>query len=97
VAFFDFEETMLRTIRILAENKPGALMRVTGILTAKGLNIETLTLAPTQEMAGISEILISAQVEPWLERRVVAEMNRLVNVLEAEDITEAEQDGEEAA
>jgi len=88
---------MLRTIRVLAENKPGALMRVTGILTAKGLNIETLSLAPTQERAEFSEILITAQVEPWLERRVVAEMNRLVNVLEAEDVTEAENAEENAA
>ena len=88
---------MLRTIRILADNKPGALMRVAGILTAKGLNIETPSLAPTQDQAGISEILITAEVEPRLERRVVAEMNRLVNVLEAVDLTEAECAGEEAA
>ena len=88
---------MLRTIRLLAENKPGTLMRVAGILTAKGLNIETLTLAPTREQDGISEIRITAQVEPHLERRVVAEMNRLVNVLEAEDVTEAECADEEAA
>ena len=38
---------MLQTISILLENKPGALLRVTGVLSARGYNIEGLTVAKT--------------------------------------------------
>lgn len=37
---------MQQIIRVWLENKPGALMRVAGILTAKGSNIESLTVMP---------------------------------------------------
>jgi len=38
---------MLQLMSLLLENKPGALMRVTGLLTARGYNIESLTVART--------------------------------------------------
>ena len=38
---------MLQIISLLLENKPGALMRVTGLLTQRGYNIESLTVART--------------------------------------------------
>ncbi len=38
---------MLQLISLLMENKPGALMRVTGLLSSRGYNIESLTVART--------------------------------------------------
>ena len=38
---------MLQLISLLVENKPGSLMRVTGVLAARGYNIESLTVART--------------------------------------------------
>ena len=38
---------MLQIISLLVENKPGALMRITGLLSARGYNIESLTVART--------------------------------------------------
>ena len=38
---------MLQLISLLVEHKPGALMRVTGVLSARGYNIESLTVART--------------------------------------------------
>ena len=38
---------MLQVISLLLENKPGALMRVTGLLSQRGYNIESLTVART--------------------------------------------------
>ena len=38
---------MLQIISLLVENKPGALMRITGVLSARGYNIESLTVART--------------------------------------------------
>jgi acetolactate synthase I/III small subunit len=78
---------MLQVISLLVENKPGALMRITGVLTARGYNIESLTVARTQEV-GLSRMTIVVDVEPQLRRQVIKQMNRLINVLQANDLTE---------
>ncbi len=79
---------MQRTIHLRVEDKPGVLMRVAGIITAKGENITSLTVSPDPECAGIARMVLVAQVEPRLQRRVVHEMNRLIQVLEAVDVSE---------
>lgn len=78
---------MEQTISVWLENKPGALMRVAGILAAKGCNITSLILEPDPHRPGLSQMTVSADVEPRLRVKVVNEMNRLVNVLEATDIS----------
>ncbi len=79
---------MLQIISLLVENKPGALMRVTGVLTARGFNIESLTVAKTLDPT-LSRISIVVDVEPQLRSQVVKQMNKLVNVLQATDLTDA--------
>jgi acetolactate synthase-1/3 small subunit len=79
---------MLQVISILLENKPGALMRVTGVLTARGYNIETLTVARTLDPE-LSRMTIVVDVDPILRTQVIKQMNKLVNVLQAVDLTEA--------
>lgn len=78
---------MLQIISLLVENKPGALMRVTGVLTARGFNIESLTVAKTLDPT-LSRISIVVDVEPQLRSQVVKQMNKLVNVLQATDLTD---------
>ena len=78
---------MLQIISLLVENKPGALMRVTGVLTARGFNIESLTVAKTLDPT-LSKISIVVDVEPNLRSQVVKQMNKLVNVLQATDLTD---------
>src|SRR5271169_6348613 len=79
---------MLQVISLLLENKPGALMRVTGVLTARGYNIETLTVARTLDPE-LSRMTIVVDVDPILRAQVIKQMNKLVNVLQAVDLTEA--------
>ena len=79
---------MLQTISILLENKPGALLRVTGVLSARGYNIEGLTVAKTPDPA-ISQMTITVDVEERQRGQVIKQMNKLVNVLQAVDLTEA--------
>src|SRR5437899_10930804 len=79
---------MLVVISLLLENKPGALMRVTGVLTARGYNIETLTVARTIDPE-LSRMTIVVDVDPKLCAQVIKQMNKLVNVLQAADLTEA--------
>ncbi|MCU1327514.1 MAG: acetolactate synthase, small subunit [Bryobacterales bacterium] len=79
---------MLQTISILLENKPGALLRVTGVLAARGYNIETLTVAKTLDPE-LSRMTITVNVEDRLRTQVVKQMNKLVNVLQASDLTDS--------
>lgn len=78
---------MLQIISLLLENKPGALMRVTGLLTARGFNIESLTVARTLDPE-LSRMSIVVDVEPHLRTQVIKQMNKLVNVLQATDLTD---------
>ena len=79
---------MLMTISLLMENKPGALMRVTGLLTQRGYNIDSLTVARTLD-PGLSRMTIMVDVDSKLRAQVIKQMNKLVNVLQAQDLTEA--------
>lgn len=79
---------MLQIISLLVENKPGALMRVTGLLSARAYNIESLTVARTLDPA-LSRMSIVVDVEPNLRSQVIKQMNKLVNVLQATDLTES--------
>lgn len=78
---------MQQIISLLLENKPGALMRVTGLLTARGFNIESLTVARTLDPE-LSRMSIVVDVEPHLRGQVIKQMNKLVNVLQATDLTD---------
>ena len=78
---------MLQVISILLENKPGALLRVTGVLSARGYNIESLTVGRTLDPA-LSRMTIVVDVEDRLRGQVVKQMNKLINVLQATDLTD---------
>jgi acetolactate synthase-1/3 small subunit len=79
---------MLQLISLLVENKPGALMRVTGVLAARGYNIESLTVARTLDPE-LSRMSITVDVEPSQCAQVIKQINKLINVLQATDLTEA--------
>src|SRR5580658_6042793 len=74
---------MLQVISILLENKPGALMRVTGLLTQRGYNIESLTVARTLDPE-LSRMTIAVDVDDNIRPQV----NKLINVLQATDLTD---------
>jgi acetolactate synthase-1/3 small subunit len=78
---------MLQLISLLVENKPGALMRVTGVLSARGYNIESLTVARTLD-AELSRMSIVVDIEPAQRAQLIKQMNKLINVLQASDLTE---------
>jgi acetolactate synthase-1/3 small subunit len=69
------------------ENKPGALMRVTGLLSQRGYNIESLTVARTLDPT-LSRMTITVDVEANIRTQVIKQMNKLINVLQATDMTE---------
>ena len=79
---------MQQIISLLMENKPGALMRVTGLLSQRGYNIESLTVARTIDPT-LSRMTITVDVEPNIRAQVIKQMNKLINVLQATDMTES--------
>src|SRR5436190_447841 len=78
---------MLQIISLILENKPGALMRVTGLLTQRGYNIESLTVARTLDPE-LSRMTIVVDVDSLQRAQVIKQMNKLINVLQANDLTE---------
>ena len=78
---------MLQIISLLVENKAGALMRITGLLSARGYNIESLTVARTFDPT-LSRMTIAVDVDTKLHVQVIKQMNKLINVLQATDLTE---------
>jgi acetolactate synthase-1/3 small subunit len=78
---------MLQVISLLVENKPGALMRITGVLSCRGYNIESLTVARTLDPT-LSRMTIVVDLDANLRSQVIKQMNKLVNVLQASDLTE---------
>ena len=78
---------MRQAIRLSVQDQPGVLMRVAGIITAKGANIHSLTVEPDPLQMGMAKIYVVADIELRLRQRVVNEMNRLIQVLEACDVT----------
>ena len=78
---------MQRTIQLWLEDKPGALMRVAGTLTAPGIAILSLRFAPDHCKPGVSRMTIVAEFEPRMQPRAMAKLNRLIDVLSAIDVT----------
>jgi acetolactate synthase I/III small subunit len=79
---------MLQIISLLLENKPGALMRVTGLLTQRGYNIESLTVGRTLDPE-LSRMTIVVDVDAHQRQQVIKQANKLINVLQATDLTES--------
>ena len=63
-------------------------MRITGVLSARGYNIESLTVARTLDPT-LSRMTIVVDLEPQLRSQVIKQMNKLVNVLQASDLTDS--------
>ncbi len=78
---------MLQVISVLLENKPGALLRVTGLLSARGYNIESLTVARTIDPE-FSRMTIVVDVDPEIRGQVIKQMNKLINVISATEMTD---------
>lgn len=68
------------TLSVLVENKPGVLVRVSGLFSRRGFNIESLAVGPT-EHEEISRITILVSVEGTALEQVIRQLDKLVNVL----------------
>src|SRR5690606_26640651 len=81
------EAIMKHVISILLENEPGALSRVVGLFSARGYNIETLTVAPTEDDT-LSRMTIVTQGSDDVIEQITKHLNRLVDVVKVVDLSE---------
>ncbi len=78
---------MKHVISILLENEPGALSRVVGLFSARGYNIETLTVAPTEDST-LSRMTIVTEGSDEVVEQITKHLNRLVDVVKVVDLSE---------
>ncbi len=80
---------MRHIISILLENESGALSRVAGLFTARGYNIESLTVAPTED-ATLSRITLVTRGSEEVIEQITKQLNKLVDVVKLVDLTEGD-------
>jgi acetolactate synthase-1/3 small subunit len=79
---------MRHIIAVLLENEPGALSRVVGLFSARGYNIETLTVAPTEDRSMSRMTIVTSGSDDVIEQ-ITKHLNRLIDVVKVFDLIES--------
>jgi acetolactate synthase-1/3 small subunit len=77
---------MRHIIAILLQNEAGALTRVAGLFSTRGYNIESLSVAPTDDPT-VSRLTLVTKGEDPVIQQIVNQLNKLVDVVNVEDMT----------
>jgi acetolactate synthase-1/3 small subunit len=78
---------MRHIISVLMENESGALSRVVGLFSQRGYNIESLTVAPTEDQS-LSRLTLTTEGDDGKIEQITKHLNRLVEVVKLVDLTE---------
>ena len=78
---------MRRIISILLENEFGSLSRVVGLFSQRGYNIDTLTVAPTDDET-LSRITLTTEGDDKMVEQIVKQLYKLIDTLKVTDLTE---------
>lgn len=81
------ENTEKRTFAVLVTNEPGVLARVVGLFSARGYNIESLTVAETDAESHVSRITIVTSGTALILEQIRAQLERMVSVRGVQDVT----------
>ena len=80
---------MRHIISVLLENEAGALSRVAGLFSARGYNIESLTVSPTEDPTLSRMTIVTAGSDEVLEQ-ITKHLNKLIEVVKVLDLTEGD-------
>jgi acetolactate synthase-1/3 small subunit len=80
---------MRHIISVLLENEPGALSRVVGLFSQRNYNIESLTVAPTDD-ATLSRLTVTTVGDDRVIEQITKHLNKLIDVVKVVDLTEGE-------
>jgi len=78
---------MRHIISVLMENEPGALSRVVGLFSQRNYNIDSLTVAPTEDVS-LSRLTLTTSGDDARIEQITKHLNRLVDVVKLVDLTE---------
>ena len=77
------------TIALLVENRTGVLARIAGLISAKGYNIDSLSVGETLDPT-VSRMTLVVHGDEWVIEQVVKQLNRLIDVIKVIDLTDEE-------
>ncbi len=89
-AYFLTKETMAEerhTLSVLVETEPGILARIAGLFSARGFNIESLTVSETEHDKALSRITVVTIATPKVLSQIKLQLKRLVPVHRVHDLT----------
>ena len=78
---------MRHILSVLVENKSGVLSRVTGMISRRGFNIESLTVAPTEDES-LSRMTIIVEADEVGFEQITKQLHKLVSVYKISDFTD---------
>ena len=78
---------MRHILSILAENEAGALSRIAGLFSARGYNIDSLTVAPTEDPTMSRFTIVTTGTDDVIEQ-ITKQLNKLVEVVKVVDLTD---------
>ena len=78
---------MRHILSILVENEAGALSRISGLFSARGYNIESLTVAPTEDPTMSRMTIVTVGSDDVIEQ-ITKQLNKLIDVVKLSDLTE---------
>ncbi len=84
----EHREAERHVLTVVVDNEPGILAKITGLFTARGYNIDSLTVADISEDHAISRITIVTGGPPQVIDQIQAQLERLVPVHRVIDLTE---------
>lgn len=79
---------MRHIISILVENEAGALCRIAGLFSARAFNIESLTVAPTED-ATVSRMTIVTSGSDAIIEQITKQLNKLIDVIKLIDLNDS--------
>ena len=85
-----------RIISFIVSNQPGVLSRVSGLISRRGFNIDSLTVGVTHDDS-LSRITIVMRADEQITQQVIKQLNKLIDVKQVKEITEGRQTLSEVA
>jgi acetolactate synthase-1/3 small subunit len=80
------EKIMKHIISVVVENRPGVLARIVGLISGRGYNIDSLSVAATQD-ASMSRLTMAVPGDDRILEQVTKQLNKLVDVIKVYDLT----------
>lgn len=80
---------MRHILPVLVENKSGVLSRVTGMISRRGFNIESLTVAPTED-EGLSRMTVIVEADKMGFEQITKQLHKIVSVYKVSDFTDTD-------